>query len=132
MELIDARTIFQSASGFIRDGGFDYTCNPYKGCTFGCIYCYAKHLQQNDEPIGDWGKWLKAKKNAVELAKKEGLKLRGKALFMATVTDPYLPVERSLMLTRGILENLVPYQPRIVIQTRGPLVVRDIDVLKQF
>ena len=48
---------------------------------------------------------------------------------MSSVTDPYQPAERSLLLTRGILEALLPHQPRLVVQTRGPLVVRDIDVL---
>ena len=51
---------------------------------------------------------------------------------MSSVTDPYLPAERSLLLTRGILEALIEHQPRLVIQTRGPLVTRDIDLLKQF
>ena len=49
---------------------------------------------------------------------------------MSSVTDPYVPAERSLALTRGILEALLPHQPRLVVQTRGPLVVRDIDVLE--
>jgi DNA repair photolyase len=51
---------------------------------------------------------------------------------MSSVTDPYQPVERSLFLTRGILEALIPHQPRLVVQTRGPLVARDIDLLSQF
>jgi DNA repair photolyase len=68
----------------------------------------------------------------VALAAKQGKKLAGRAVYMSSVTDPYQPVERSLMLSRGILEALVPHQPRVVIQTRGPLVVRDTDVLSQF
>jgi hypothetical protein len=51
---------------------------------------------------------------------------------MSSVTDPYQPVERSLFLTRGILEALVPHQPRLTVQTRGPLVARDTDVFRQF
>jgi DNA repair photolyase len=47
------------------------------------------------------------------------------------VTDPYQPAERSLLLTRGILEAVQPHQPRLAVQTRGPLVVRDIDILAQ-
>jgi DNA repair photolyase len=68
----------------------------------------------------------------VELAANQGKKLVGQAIYMSSVTDPYQPVERSLMLSRGILEALVPHQPRVVVQTRGPLVVRDIDVLSRF
>jgi DNA repair photolyase len=129
VDLIDAKSIFSPATGFIARGGFDFTCNPYLGCTFGCTYCYAAFLPQNPRPAGDWGRWLMAKRNAVELAHKRASKLAGRAVYMSSVTDPYQPVERSLMLSRGILEALLPHQPRLVVQTRGPLVVRDIDLL---
>jgi DNA repair photolyase len=132
MEQINAKSLFNKATGFIARGGFDFTVNPYVGCTFACQYCYAAYLPQNPQPIEDWGKWLQAKVNAVELARKVAPKMAGKAIYLSSVTDPYLPAERSLLLTRGILEALVPHQPRLVVQTRGPLVVRDIDLLKQF
>ena len=132
MEMIEAKSIFSPATGFIRRGGFDWTCNPYVGCTFGCNYCYAAFLPQNRRPLDDWGKWLTAKVNAVELAHQFARKVAGQAVYMSSVTDPYLAAERSLNLTRGILEAILPAQPRLVIQTRGPLVVRDIDLLKQF
>ena len=105
MDLIDARSIFSPATGFIRRGGFDWSCNPYVGCTFGCTYCYAMFLPQNRRPKEDWGRWLQAKQNAVELAHKQAPKLAGQAVYMSSVTDPYLPAERSLFLTRGILEG---------------------------
>jgi DNA repair photolyase len=132
MEEINARSIFSPATGFIRRGGFDWTCNPYLGCSFGCKYCYAMFLPQNPRPREDWGRWFQAKVNALELARKQAPKVAGKAVYISSVTDPYLPAERSLCLTRGILEELVPHQPRLLIQTRGPLVVRDLDVLSQF
>jgi DNA repair photolyase len=132
MDHIDARSIFSPATGFIRRGGFDWTCNPYLGCTFGCKYCYAMFLPQNRRPKEEWGRWFAAKQNAVELAERLAPKLAGQALYMSSVTDPYLPAERSLCLTRGILEALAPHQPRLLIQTRGPLVVRDLDVLGRF
>ena len=132
MDLTDARSIFSPATGFIRRGGFDWTCNPYVGCTYGCTYCYAMFLPQNRRPKEEWGRWLTAKRNAVALAEKHAPKLAGQALYLSSVTDPYLPAERSLFLTRGILEALAPHQPRLLVQTRGPLVVRDIDVLRRF
>lgn len=132
MDLIDARSIFSPATGFIRRGGFDWTCNPYVGCTFGCTYCYAMFLPQNRRPKEDWGRWFTAKRNAVELAERSAAKLAGQALYLSSVTDPYLPAERTLQLTRGILEALVAAQPRLLVQTRGPLVVRDLDLLRQF
>jgi DNA repair photolyase len=132
MEQINARSIFSPATGYIRRGGFDWTCNPYLGCSFGCTYCYAMFLPQNRRPREEWGKWFQAKINAVELARKTAPKVAGQALYISSVTDPYLPAERSLELTRGILEMLIPYQPRILVQTRGPLVIRDIDLLRRF
>jgi DNA repair photolyase len=132
MEQINAASIFSPAIGFIRRGGFDWTCNPYIGCSFGCTYCYAMFLPQNRRPKEDWGRWFQAKVNAVELARKQSAKLAGQAVYISSVTDPYLPAERSLQLTRGILEVLVPRQPRLLVQTRGPLVVRDLDLLQQF
>jgi DNA repair photolyase len=132
METVNARSIFSPATGFIRRGGFDWTCNPYVGCSFGCTYCYAMFLPQNRRPKEDWGRWFQAKINAIELAHKQAPKLAGQAAYISSVTDPYLPAERGLSLTRGILDALVPYQPRLLIQTRGPLVVRDLDVIRQF
>jgi DNA repair photolyase len=132
LDLVQARSIFSPATGFIARGGFDFTCNPYLGCTFGCGYCYAAYLPQNKRPVREWGRWLTAKRNAVELAAKQAKKVAARAVYMSSVTDPYQPAERSLMLSRGILEAMAPHQPRLVVQTRGPMVVRDIDVLTQF
>jgi DNA repair photolyase len=89
-------------------------------------------LPQNRRPREEWGKWFQAKSNAVELAGKQAAKVAGQSIYMSSVTDPYLPAERSLQLTRGILEVLLPHQPRLLIQTRGPLVVRDLDLLRRF
>jgi DNA repair photolyase len=132
MELINARSIFSPATGFIRRGGFDWSCNPYVGCTFGCVYCYAVFLPQNRRPREQWGRWLQAKANAVALAARQAHNVAEKAVYLSSVTDPYLPAERGLKLTRGILEAMLPYQPRLLVQTRGPLVTRDLDILQQF
>jgi DNA repair photolyase len=132
LEQINARSIFSPATGFIRRGGFDWTCKPYVGCSFGCRYCYARFRPQNRRPKEDWGKWFQAKINAVEVARKQAPKVAGQAVYLSSVTDPYQPAERSLQLTPGILQALVPHQPRLLVQTRGPLVVRDLDVLGRF
>src|SRR6516162_1774134 len=99
LETLISRSIFSPATGYIRRGGFDWTCNSYLGCTFGCTYCYAAFLPQNRRPVSEWGRWLTAKQNAVEVAQKTAPKLAGRALYMSSVTDPYQPVERSLFLT---------------------------------
>lgn len=131
METLIARSIFSPATGFIQRGGFDWTCNPYLGCTFGCTYCYAMFLPQNRRPKEQWGRWFQAKVNAIELARKQAPKVAGQAVYLSSVTDPYLPAEQGLRLTRGILEAILPHQPRLLVQTRGPLVMRDFDLLKQ-
>jgi DNA repair photolyase len=132
METINARTIFSPATGYIKRGGFDWTCNPYLGCSFGCTYCYAMFLPQNRRPKEAWGRWFQAKINAAELARKQASKVARQAVYLSSVTDPYLPAERTLRLTREILEAILPHQPRLLVQTRGPLVVRDFDLLAQF
>ena len=132
MEQVNARSLFSPATGFIRRGGFDWTCNPYVGCTFGCAYCYAAFLPQNRRPREEWGRWFQAKANALDLARRHGHKVAGAPVYLSSVTDPYLPAERSLGLTRGILEVLLPHRPRLLVQTRGPLVLRDADLLRRF
>ncbi len=132
METVVSRSIFSLATGFIRRAGFEWTCNPYVGCTFGCSYCYAAFLPQNRRPVNEWGQWFQAKINAVELAREQARRMGDQAVYLSSVTDPYLPAERRLLLSRGIIEAMLPYQPRLLVQTRGPLVVRDFDLLKQF
>ena len=87
MELIESRSIFSPATGFIKRGGFEWTCNPSVGCTFSCSYCYAAYLPQNRRPPEEWGKWITAKKNAAELAEKQSRKVAGQCVYMSSVTD---------------------------------------------
>ncbi|MEL6272150.1 MAG: radical SAM protein [Chloroflexota bacterium] len=127
-----SKSILTKSSGFINS--FDYTLNPYAGCTFSCTYCYAAFFARTDTQHADWGQWVEVKVNALELLRKKRKRpLTGKAIYMSSVTDPYQPIERRLELTREILLELITYhQPRLVIQTRGTLILRDIDILKQF
>jgi DNA repair photolyase len=113
--------------------GYDYSLNPYIGCGFACAYCFAANFQADEQKKATWGKWVEVKANAVEdLLRKRDLK--GKKIFMSSATDPYQPLEAKVGLTRRILETLVDplRQPRLVVQTRGPLVTRDIDLLRRF
>ena len=127
----DASAILTTATGFMD--GYDYTLNPYSGCAFGCSYCYAAFFNRNKQLIDDWGKWVTVKQNALALLrKKRSTSVIGKLIYCSSVTDPYQPIEKKLELTRDLLQELVQYQPRLVIQTRAPLVTRDIDVLKRF
>jgi DNA repair photolyase len=113
---------------------FDFAINPYRGCLFGCSYCYAsKFVYEDAAKQADWGHWVEVKANAVDALQRESAKLYDKSVFMASATDPYQPIERKLELTRGLLEALLFAFPRKVhIQTRSPMVVRDIDLLRRF
>ncbi|HSH64228.1 MAG TPA: radical SAM protein, partial [Bacteroidia bacterium] len=132
IEYKNASTILTPASGFMES--YDFTLNPYSGCSFGCTYCYAAFFSRSEEQRKNWGYWLQVKENALQLLSKFRKKpLHGKTIYMSSVTDPYQPIEKEIGLTRDLLKELVNYhQPRLVIQTRSPLVTRDIDILKQF
>ena len=112
----------------------DYTINPYRGCLFGCSYCYASRFVYDDqEKKADWGHWVQVKKNAVDALGRESHKLYGKNIFLGSATDPYQPVELRLGITRALLEILLlAFPARLHIQTRSPHVVRDIDLLQRF
>lgn len=127
-----AASILTEAKGFM--GGYDYTLNPYSGCSFGCTYCYAAFFSRTEEQRKNWGYWVQVKENALQLLIKFRKKsLKDKTIYMSSVTDPYQPIEKELKLTRSLLEELTTYhQPRLVIQTRSPLAKRDIDLFKKF
>jgi len=110
----------------------DYVINPYIGCSHSCIYCYATFMKRFTGHEEEWGKFLDVKINAPDLIPERSKKYHGKYLFISSVTDPYLPHERKYTLTRQILEKLIPLRPNIGIQSKSGLIVRDIDLLKQF
>ena len=127
IDYYDVKSILNKASGFIDS--YDFTLNPYKGCSFSCSYCYSPNMLGVDPD--EWGTWVEVKQNAITLLKKSK-NLRGKKIYLGSVTDGYQPIENKLELTRGILKILIRHQPKLVIQTRGPLITRDIDLLQQF
>jgi DNA repair photolyase len=124
------RSILTKATGFMS--AYDYTLNPYGGCSFGCSYCYAAFFSRDVELQRTWGQWVKAKTNAADVIKRMRTDLRGKTVYMSSVTDPYQPIERRLELVRTILPELASRGVRLVVQTRSPLVTRDIDLFESF
>ena len=113
---------------------YDYTLNPYSGCSFGCTYCYAAFFSRDVEKRDSWGYWVVVKENAPELLeKRKPGTLDGNLIYMSSVTDPYQPVERELGLTRRLLEIMVDRQDKVklVVQTRSPDVVRDCDLFSR-
>lgn len=129
IEYVDTSSILTKATGFMAD--YDFTLNPYSGCSFGCTYCYAAFFVRDPELEANWGRWVRVKQNALDRLRSTRTDLRGKSIYMSSVTDPYQPIERRLRLVRQLLEQLLPMQPRLVVQTRSPLVVRDIDLFSQ-
>jgi DNA repair photolyase len=132
----NAKSLLNKATGFIDY--YDFTLNPYRGCQYGCSYCYAAAFSPNDKMRQDWGNWLIIKENAAEILEKELESWyrknpdRSPSIYMSSVTDPYQPIESKEKLTRQLLKVMLKYQPTLVIQTRSPMIVRDIDILQEF
>lgn len=133
VSFIERGSVISPATGFTKACGFHYNLNPAIGCRFGCSYCYAANFTQDKAPAGlEWGEWTKLKAHAAE-AIRQHAPLAGKAIYMATATDPYQPAERKAGVTRAILEALRerPHQGcRLVIQTRSADVLRDLDLIQ--
>jgi DNA repair photolyase len=111
----------------------DYCINPYIGCEHGCKYCYAesytRRFTKHNEP---WGTFVDIKTNAPTILTKE-IKHKPKGeVYISSLTDPYQPQEQKHQLTRKLLEILLKHQFPITIQTKSALVLRDIDLIKQF
>jgi DNA repair photolyase len=113
--------------------GVDYVLNPYLGCAHGCRYCYAVFMRRysRHHAAAPWGSFVEVKINLLDILRSElrRKKQPGRAL-LASVCDPYQPVEARYRLTRGCLKILQEYGWGIDILTRSPLVTRDLDILK--
>jgi DNA repair photolyase len=108
-------------------GGYDFTINPYKGCSHGCAYCYAPFfLRENRE----WGSFVDVKTNAVEVLEKEMLANQKGSILISIVTDPYQAIEKDCKNTRKILEKLNKNY-HVSILTKSDLVLRDIDLFRR-
>ena len=119
----------KSALNKSRLYGLDYTINPYYGCSHACIYCYVPSL------IGityDEFRVAKPKENIVDVLRKEIRKKKTGIVGISTATDAYQPLERKYGLTRRILKLLQKYRFPIDIQTKSTLVLRDVDIIKEF
>ena len=132
----NAKSLLNKATGFIA--AYDFTLNPYRGCQYGCSYCYAAAFSPNTKMRQDWGKWVIIKENTAQILEKELEALYHKnpynppSIYMSSVTDPYQPIESKYQLTRRLLEVMLDYRPTLVIQTRSPIITRDIDILQRF
>jgi len=109
---------------------YDYVINPYVGCQHGCTYCYARFMKRFSGHLEPWGLFADVKINAPELLRKEITKKKRGRVWMSGLCDPYQPLELKYELTRKCLEILAANEWPVTIQTRSPLVLRDLDILK--
>lgn len=110
---------------------YDYVVNPYVGCQHACSYCYARFMKRFTGHRELWGDFVDVKINAPELLIKEIKRKRIGTVWVSGVCDPYQPLEAKYKITRQCLEILVRNNWPVFIQTRSPLVVRDMDLFKQ-
>lgn len=128
----------------------DFVVNPYSGCAFGCVYCYADFMRRFSGHLSDkWGQYVDIKINTPEIFKKDlvnlikriesknSYKFKGgkkwPTIFFSSVTDPYQGLEAKYKLTRTCLEILADnkFQGEVSILTKSYLVTRDIDLFKK-
>src|SRR6202042_1459294 len=114
---------------------FTWTVNPYRGCEFGCRYCYARYTHEYMDLDGsDFENKIYVKQNAGPLAARDlsSEKIWGEHIAIGTATDPYQPAEREFGATRAILERMAEREGLSVsITTKSDQVVRDIELLRR-
>jgi len=114
---------------------FRWTVNPYRGCEFGCRYCYARYTHEYMELDGsDFENKIYVKQNAGALAARDlsNEKIWGEHIAIGTATDPYQPAEREFGATRAILERIAEREGLSVsITTKSDQVLRDLDLLRR-
>lgn len=129
----DARSILSKTCGFIAEAGFTHSLTPARNCTFGCTYCYVPTMRiqggLRHEDWRRWGEFTTFKANAAELLRRE---LRSsQKIYCSPLVDPYQPAEERQRLMPAILQAIAEQPPKIfVLQTRGPLILRDMDLLR--
>src|SRR5256885_13857315 len=123
----------RSALNRVQGMPFDWTLNPYRGCTHGCHYCFARryHSQFEMNSSDDFASKILVKANFVEVLTRELDRPSWKRdrVAFGTATDPYQPIEGRYKLTRRSPEVLTRARTSVGLITKGPMVLRDKDVL---
>jgi DNA repair photolyase len=120
-----------------RVGGmpFKWSLNPYMGCAHRCTFCYVRAFEKRaDRPSDDrYGQSIRVKVNIVEVLRRELARKRWahESVVVGAATDPYQPAEGRFRLTRGCLAAFADARNPFSIITRGPMIIRDIDVLTE-
>jgi DNA repair photolyase len=123
----------RSALNRVKGMPFDWSLNPYMGCVHRCTFCYVRAFERRaDRPSDDrYGTSIRVKVNVVEVLRRELARAtwERETVAIGAATDPYQPAEGHYRLTRGCLEALAEAHNPFNIITRGPMIVRDVDVL---
>ncbi len=123
----------KSALNPVKGMGFKWSLNPYMGCVHRCTFCYVRHFEhRSDRPSDDrYGTSIRVKTNVAEVLRKELARAswQPEDVAIGAATDPYQPAEGRYKLTRACLEALRDASNPFSIITRGPMIVRDLDVL---
>lgn len=118
-----------------RNMPFTWTINPYRGCEFGCLYCYARYTHEFMEMRDgmEFEQKIYVKQQAAELLRRDLRKVKpSESIALGTATDPYQPAERRYEVTRAILEEFTRHRGfALGIVTKSNLIVRDIDLLRE-
>jgi DNA repair photolyase len=124
----------KSALNRVRGMAFKWSLNPYMGCVHRCTFCYVRHFEQRAERPSDgrYGASIRVKTNVAEVLRRELARAtwQRESVAIGAATDPYQPAEGRFRLTRACLVELALAATPFSIITRGPLVVRDLDVLQ--
>jgi DNA repair photolyase len=110
---------------------YPYVINPYTGCQHNCSYCYAHFMKRFTGHHEPWGQFVDVKVNAPDLLRLEITRKKRGRVWVSGVCDPYQPLERKYKLTRQCLEILAEHAWPVTVQTRSPLVLRDMDILQK-
>ncbi len=125
----------RTALNRVRGMGFKWSLNPYMGCVHRCTFCFVRAFEYLADRPSDarYGTSIRVKTNLVEVLRRELARKSWKReqVVVGTATDPYQPAEGRFRLTRGAIQALADASTPIGLITRGPLVVRDVDVLTE-
>ncbi|MCL4329419.1 MAG: radical SAM protein [Candidatus Thermoplasmatota archaeon] len=109
----------------------DYAFNPYSGCLHSCDYCYAMDFTKTGVDI-PWGEYVYVRTNIVELLRRDAVSKRKGIVGVSTITDPYQAVEGKYRITRESIPILCSNGFHVSIQTKSPLILRDLDILTRY
>ena len=123
----------KSALNPVKGMGFKWSLNPYMGCEHRCAFCYVRAYEKRADRVFDdgYGRAIRVKTNVAEVLRRELARpgWRRETVSIGAATDPYQPAEGRYRLTRACLRAFADFASPAGVITRGPMIVRDVDVL---